>query len=316
MRPTALLLSLLLPAACATDFGLETLEPTPAAGEDPVDSATPEDSAPPEDSAAPVDTGTPAQEEEPTEPEPEEDPPAADDCDHTSDQVYAVSRDDAGLYLFHPDTLAFTRLGELDCTPWASPASMSVARDGHAFVRMSDDSVFRVDLQTLACTETAYDPRATGFGSFGMGHATNSADTWRDQLYVANDRQLARLDTSTWALEVLGRMDSQAELSGNAAGELWALLPLEEPAELVQLDHSTASPLRTLTLPAFPDPGGIDTFAFATWGGDFWLFVREYGMGRSTDVYQVTPEGKMSRVLEDVGFDVVGAGVSTWAPTE
>ena len=66
----------------------------------------------------------------------------------------------------------------------------------------------------------------------------------------------------------------------------------------------------------FPDVGDIDTFAFAAWGGEFWLFVRTYGMGSSTDVYRVTADGTLSRVLEDVGFDVVGAGVSTCAPSD
>jgi hypothetical protein len=45
------------------------------------------------------------------------------------------------------------------------------------------------------------------------------------------------------------------------------------------------------------------------------VFVREYGMGSSTDVYKVTSTGAMSKVLSDVGFDVVGAGVSTCAPS-
>jgi hypothetical protein len=39
-------------------------------------------------------------------------------------------------------------------------------------------------------------------------------------------------------------------------------------------------------------------------------------MGESTNVYQVDPSGTMTMVLEGVGFDVVGAGSSTCAPTE
>jgi hypothetical protein len=38
----------------------------------------------------------------------------------------------------------------------------------------------------------------TGFDSFGMGYATDAADTWRDQLYVANGTTLGILDTATW----------------------------------------------------------------------------------------------------------------------
>ena len=59
----------------------------------------------------------------------------------------------------------------------------------------------------------------------------------------------------------------------------------------------------------------IDAFAFATWGGDFWVFIRTHGMGHSTDVYRVTSTGHTTRVAVDTGMDVVGAGVSTCAPT-
>jgi hypothetical protein len=38
-------------------------------------------------------------------------------------------------------------------------------------------------------------------------------------------------------------------------------------------------------------------------------------MGESTDVYEVNAAGDMTKILNDVGFDVVGAGVSTCAPT-
>ena len=67
-------------------------------------------------------------------------------------------------------------------------------------------------------------------------------------------------------------------------------------------------------MPSFPDPYDIDTFAFATWDGEFYLFVRTFGMGSSTDVYRVSPDGQTTRVLENIGINVVGAGVSTCAP--
>ena len=38
-------------------------------------------------------------------------------------------------------------------------------------------------------------------------------------------------------------------------------------------------------------------------------------MGRFPDVYRVTSTGHTTRVAVDTGMDVVGAGVSTCAPT-
>lgn len=327
---TAALLAAALLAACSPEFGLQELPPaeeaaddTAAPAEDAQDEAPPAEEEPQEDEPAdePVDEEQPAEEEEPAPeeeepaPEEEEEPAPEDDCEHTSDLVYVVDRDRGAIHLFDPEALSFTELGRVSCTGGASPESMAVGRDGVAWVRGSDDRLYSVDLATFACSRAATS-LPSGFGSFGMGFATEDAGTWRDELYLADADSLGVLDTETGAFEMLGGMASQSELTGNADGELWAFLPLESPAALVEVDKRTGRELDRIGLSAFPHPSDIDTFAFATWGGDFWLFVRSYGMGNSTDVYQVGTDGTMRRVMVDVGFDVVGAGVSTCAPAE
>ena len=310
-------MSILLVLACSNEFMLTTMDEP----DRPVrDSAMPEDTGVFEDTAVEEEAEEEPEEEEPNNEEPPEeepeDPAPEDDCEGTSDLVYVVSRDDKGLYLFDPDSLGFEKLGELECDIYTSPNSMAVARDGVAYVRYSDDTVYEVELDSLRCTETSYGSGSGGgFGSFGMGFATDSKDTWRDKLYIANANSLAVLDTDTWTLSGVGSMPSQSELTGNAEGELWAFLPLESPAELVQISKDSGSVVDKHKLPGFPSPYDIDAFAFATWDGHFYLFVSEYGMGRSTDVYEVSPSGDMEKVSSDVGFDVVGAGVSTCAPS-
>ena len=173
------------------------------------------------------------------------------------------------------------------------------------------DSVYDVDLSTGSCTLTDYSRGS--FGSFGMGFATDFAGTWQDQMYVANEDQLARLDTTTWQLDVFGTMSSQAELTGNADGELWAFLPLEK--RLQELSKIDGSVLDEQLLPTFPSAQSIDTFAFATWGGEFWLFVRTYGVAHTSDVYRVDASGSMTLVTTGLGIDIVGAGVSTCVAT-
>ncbi len=292
---------------CAHDFGLNTIQEGDALDQEWDDTGNPVE----EEEVLEREEEEPAPAEEPVE----EDPPAEDDCEDTSDLVYVIDKESEELFLFHPDTLSLESLGVLDCDYWSTPASMGVARDGVAYVRYADDHVYAVDLETMSCTATAYGDKPNQFGSFGMGYATQSAKTWRDDLFVANADRLARLDDTTWTLEQLGRLPSQAELTGNAEGELWGFLPLESPAELVELDKNDGSVLQTIKMPSFPDPYDIDTFAFATWDGDFYLFVRTFGMGSSTDVYRVSAEGQMTRVLENIGINVVGAGVSTCAPS-
>lgn len=256
----------------------------------------------------------PPVEEPPVEEAPATPPAPPDDCDVTSELIYLLDQDASTLYLFDPSSFGVQRLGEIDCSMWGEPESMAIARAGYALVRYSDDEVYEVDLATLRCSSTGYRPGRTGFGSFGMGFATDAAGVWMEQLYVANDHDLATLDTSTWRMTTFGRLPSQAELTGTSAGELWAFLPLERPAELRQVDRVTGRTLDTTPLPGFPNPIDIDMFAFAAWGGEHWLFVRTYGMGESTDIYRVDSRGRMTLELEDIGVNVVGAGVSTCAP--
>ena len=82
---------------------------------------------------------------------------------------------------------------------------------------------------------------------------------------------------------------------------------------MVQLNKENAQVERSISLNGFPPAFTIDTFAFANWGGDFFIFVRQNGMGESTTVYRVTGDGTMQVDLSDTGMNVVGAGVSTCA---
>ncbi len=280
----------------------------------------PDDAGEPEvaaDTAEPA--PSPAEETPPAtdtaEPVVDEDPAPADDCDHTSDLVYTINREDESLYLFDPTTGDLNFLARLDCPTTAVPGSMAVSRDGHAYVRYDNNKVYDIDLQTFACTPTDYANARTGFGPFGMGFVADVAGGWREHLFVANFFDLARLDTGSWQLDAVGAVPSQPEITGTADGELWMFLPLQQPAEIRRVDPTTGAKLASMRLTDFPDPVNIDAFAFAGWGGSFWLFVREYGVNRTTDIYEVQPGPVMTLVRRNVGLEIVGAGVSTCAPT-
>ena len=235
-----------------------------------------------------------------------------DPCVDAGRQIFLIGRDDAELYAFVPTTGALTLIGQLDCSVWGSPASMAVTRDGFGYVRYSDNEVYEVDLFTTDCTPTGY--QDAGFGAFGMGFSATLGSTSLDTLFVANEEMLAVLDPSTWQMTDVGALPSQSELTGTGAGELWAILPLEDPPSAVRLDPATAAVVETLPLSGLPSAQNIDTFAFAHWGGSLWVFIRSYGLGNSTDVFQVDPSGALSSPWLDLGIDVVGAGVSTCAP--
>ena len=156
---------------------------------------------------------------------------------------------------------------------------MSIARDEFAYVRYYDDTLYSVNLETMECEETDYE---SDFGHFGMGFATTSANGWQDGLFVANRSQLARLNVANWTMENVGRLPSQwnsPATGSDSSGDPPARDPgTRRRARQGQRTH------RALHQPGALQPYTIDTFAFANWGGDFFIFVRQNGMGESTKV--------------------------------
>jgi hypothetical protein len=59
-----------------------------------------------------------------------------------------------------------------------------------------------------------------------------------------------------------------------------------------------------------------DGFSVAFWGGHLWVFTGISDANANSMLLEVAPEdGTFEMRLPDVGFEVVGAGVSTCAPT-
>jgi len=59
--------------------------------------------------------------------------------------------------------------------------------------------------------------------------------------------------------------------------------------------------------------GNPSAWAFAFWGGDFYIFLKR-DTDNSTNVWHLTAAGQVSKALNDTGRTIVGAGVSTCAP--
>jgi hypothetical protein len=110
-----------------------------------------------------------------------------------------------------------------------------------------------------------------------------------------------------------GQTTSWPELTGTGDAKLWAFYPDAAPPFVAQLDKSSGNALSSLQLPQL---AGMPTaWAFAFWGGDFWIFLQR-GADPSTSVYRVRGlDGSFETALYDTGRSIVGAGVSTCAPT-
>jgi hypothetical protein len=248
--------------------------------------------------------------------------------------VYLITAD-SQLMSFDPPTTTFHAIGTIACPDpqGTSPFSMAVSRSGVAYVVYESGYLFRVSTLTAACEATSFVPDDAVFAApFGTGFSADAPDAGTDggeTLYVAScpltaggspgPSSLASIDTTTFALHAIGQLSpviENAELTGSAAGALFAFWAPDESSNtsIVQIDKATAGDTPVATLP------GVDlgnAWAFAFWGGDFYLFTAPDGVGSASLVTRYRPaDGSITQVGTAPGVTVVGAGVSTCAPQQ
>ncbi|AKU99839.1 hypothetical protein AKJ09_06503 [Labilithrix luteola] len=234
------------------------------------------------------------------------------DCADENKLIYVLSQKGNELFRFDPVSLVFTSIGRLVCPTSGNTFSMAVDRRGTAWIEYDDGRIFKVSTKDASCEATAYRPGQHGFLTFGMGFAKDDADggaPLSETLYLAGDA-LGRLDLSTFDVSVVGTSSPGfGELTGTGAGTLYAFV--QTGNRIVRLDKVTGGIVETYR----PDADIGAGWAFAQWGGDFWLFTGTHN-GRTT-VTRYSPATDTSTVMiEDTGMLVVGAGSSTCAPTE
>ncbi len=139
--------------------------------------------------------------------------------------------------------------------------------------------------------------------------------TESETLYVASSSGfgIGKLDTTALKLTPIGfygAISTSAELTGTAAARLYGFFTTDPPI-VAELDPKTSKVLSQAPQPSV-DIGSA--WAFAFWGGDFYLFSCP-ALGTRIDRYRPS-DGTTVNLAPDIGFRVVGAGVSTCAPLE
>jgi hypothetical protein len=240
------------------------------------------------------------------------------ECSDASKLVYVVGSGNE-LYSFSPPTLAIKQVGEINCVAqggFGTPFSMAVARDGTAYVLFDDGKLFAIDTTTAECKATSFVPnQLPGFDLFGMGFSTNPGDPNSETLYVASfdGAGLGTIDLTTMKLSMIAPYDlvsDPGELTGTGDGRLFGFF-LSTPVKVAEIDKTSAKILSIAPQPTVDIGGG---WAFAFWGGDFWLFTAPSQFTSQIDRYQ--PSTKTTTKVAEVPFKIVGAGVSTCAPVE
>ena len=228
------------------------------------------------------------------------------ECSQDTKQIYVIATDKS-LYRFYPDVTKFVRIGTIGCPTTAGTFSMAIDRRGTAWVEFTDGRLYAVNTQNATCKPTAFVAGQTGFTNFGMGYAKNGDSMNGETLYVAGDA-LASLDTKSFELKFLGSLTfGRTELTGLDTSLYAFSVGSGVVAGLNKATGATEVTYRTSATDA------TAAFAFAQWGGDFWLFT---GQNTST-VTRYSPITDVSTVaVADTGMLIVGAGSSTCAPTK
>lgn len=256
---------------------------------------------------------------------------ADDGCAERAELVYVLSQDNE-LYSFRPDRKEFTRIGRLDCPTDMEPNSMAIDRDAVAWVNYVEadaygdiaGTLFKVSTEDARCEPTSI--ALTGAWSrLGMGFSSDATTPAAEQLFVTSavtgrSQGLGRLDgTSITPIgEFSGALrGAYAELTGTGDGRLFGFFTTS-PVELAEIDKGTGEILSSTPLPGIETPSA---WAFSFWGGDFYIYTapsQTEAPSRTTNVARYRPsDGSIdTSYMTNIGFRIVGAGVSTCAPIE
>ncbi|MBI4701181.1 MAG: hypothetical protein HY744_08490 [Deltaproteobacteria bacterium] len=240
-------------------------------------------------------------------------------CSEESKLVYVVGVGNE-LYSFYPPTLALKQIGIIACPQGgglATPFSMAVARNDVAWVLFNDGRMYNVDIKSAACSATGFVPnQVSGFSLFGMGFVSDTPGSNAETLYLGSydGIGIARLNLQTLGVEPVGSYDKvsgPAELTGTGEARLFGFF-LSDPEVVAEIDKSTS---KILSIAPQPSVEIGSAWAFAFWGGDFWLFTCPGMACTSSQIDRYRPaDGTTVTVLQNAGLRIVGAGVSTCAP--
>ncbi|MGH2931213.1 MAG: hypothetical protein ACRDL8_23615, partial [Solirubrobacteraceae bacterium] len=123
---------------------------------------------------------------------------------------------------------------------------------------------------------------------------------------------LAKLDTGTFSATTVGIVQGWPELTGNGNAELWGFFPDQNNPRVEKIDKTTGNAITTFPLSSLA--GQPSAWAFAFWGGDYWVFLMK-DFDFATSVYQVDgTTGTIKSTTPTNSRVIVGAGVSTCAP--
>jgi hypothetical protein len=256
------------------------------------------------------------------------------------DLIYLVD-DSYNLYRFDPREIGagepFSLIGAINCPAGpplparddgnpATPFSMSVDRFGRAWVLYTSGEIFWVSTSDASCEKSWFVPGTAGFELFGMGFVTNTPGGSEETLFISggtaaalNTGDLGAVDPVSQVVTRIGPLPNAEfppEMTGTSEAKLFGYYPglFESRVSNIEKTSGQDGPE---SWPVPTVPGGVGAWAFAHWGGEFYIFqtTQEFIGGLTENVLHLDPvSGNVQTVLMDTNRNIVGAGVSTCAP--
>jgi hypothetical protein len=257
-----------------------------------------------------------------------------DDCGADAKLVYVLS-DANDLYSFDPPTKKFTLIGQLGCQTSMQPNSMAVDRNAVAWVNyvesdpfLGEDTngvIYKVSTKDASCDPAPTVKLISNWFRLGMGFSTNGDGQNGETLYVTgtgtvgggNSPGLGKINPLSFGLETIANFSpstftgQSAELTGTGDGRLYGYFTTS-PVQVGQIDRATGAVTNTKAIAGLETPSA---WAFSFWGGSFYLYAASLGNSNVTK-YDPVANTVDNTYMTDIGFRIVGAGVSTCAPLE
>jgi hypothetical protein len=251
---------------------------------------------------------------------------SAEDCSgQATDYVYIFTADN-NLYRFAPLQKQFTLIGPLQCATQLSPNSMAVDRNADAYVNYTgfggdggttSGVIYKVSTTDASCSAQPVLTLPDGWYQPGMGYSTASASSSVEALYVASTGggQLGLVDFGKNTVGPIGAFTGvlaaqNPELTGTGDGRLFGFFT-SNPVYVAQIDKMTGATPNPTVMTGVATP---QAWAFSFWGGHFYLYTSNGTADSSVTDYDPTSGSINTSYIADVGFIIVGAGVSTCAP--
>lgn len=257
----------------------------------------------------------------------------ANSCGRDADLIYLVDQE-FRLLSFNPrdGKNDIKLIGNLSCPAgpsWdgglATPFSMSVDRDATAWVLYNSGEIFWVSPKDASCKPSGFMRGQAGFETFGMGFVSDAAGSESETLFITGGSHntpgkgnVGSINKKTLTVTAHGPLpitDNGPELTGTGKGELYAYFP-GATSFIALFDKASATQLAQW--PLDPLTGSVRAWAFAHWGGRFYIFVTTLdpmtGMNNSQVLLFSPSTGTATPILDHLPYIIVGAGVSTCAP--